>query len=336
MSRMFLVVFIISSILQIAEGSLNTQNSIVIVDEMEREVKVPYPPERIVALGGAAAQIIHVLGYGEKIVGRSDWVCFLPYLKEKPSIGSCAQPSMEILWNLKPDVVVADTHFWGSTSKIEALGIPMVFISGYELATVEPGIRKLGKIFKKEERADEYIGFIRNHTNLIKKRVDGLKQEEKPTVFYGYGYEGYRTSSDKSKKEVLQVTAGGINIAADLTIPWPVVSAEWLVEKDPDFFFLGANLKKIGYQVAGLELMRSLWKDLIRRPGIRKLSCVRKGQIYIVDSRIGYGPRAVIGALYLAKLFHPELFEDIDPVSVHREMLKRFYGIELEGVYIYP
>jgi len=335
-NRIFLIVFVVFSILQIAVGSLVAGDSIVIIDEMGRKVEVPCPPERIVVLGGAAMEIIHVLGCGEKIVGRSDWAVFPPYMREKPSIGSCAQPGMEVLWNLKPDIVIADTHFWGSVSRIQALGIPMIFIKGYELATIEPSIRKLGKIFKREERAEEYIEFIKKYTDLIRKQIGKLGQEEKPTAFWGYGYDGYQTSSNKAKKKVLQENAGGINIAADLPVPWAVVSTEWLVEKDPDFFFLAANLKKTGYQVADLKLMRSLWEDLVHRPGIRKLSCVRKKRVYIVNSHIGCGPRAVIGALYLAKLFYPELFKEIDPASVHKEMLKRFYGLELEGAYIYP
>ncbi len=43
-----------------------------------------------------------------------------------------------------------------------------------------------------------------------------------------------------------------------------------------------------------------------------------------------------IGCLYFAKWFHPDLFEDIDPEAVHREMLQKFFDVELEGVYVYP
>ncbi|MCL6449421.1 MAG: hypothetical protein K6U04_14965 [Armatimonadetes bacterium] len=44
----------------------------------------------------------------------------------------------------------------------------------------------------------------------------------------------------------------------------------------------------------------------------------------------------MVGLISLARWFHPELFADVDPVVVHREMLQKFYGLELEGVWSYP
>ncbi len=48
------------------------------------------------------------------------------------------------------------------------------------------------------------------------------------------------------------------------------------------------------------------------------------------------GVRSIIGELYLAKWFHPDHFEDIDPEEVHEELVQQFFGQELEGVYVYP
>jgi len=50
-----------------------------------------------------------------------------------------------------------------------------------------------------------------------------------------------------------------------------------------------------------------------------------------------YSVRSIIAELYLAKWFHPELFKDVDPEAVHRDLVKNFYDIELDGdAYIYP
>ncbi|MDD2834714.1 MAG: hypothetical protein PHY05_01055 [Methanothrix sp.] len=37
-----------------------------------------------------------------------------------------------------------------------------------------------------------------------------------------------------------------------------------------------------------------------------------------------------------AKLFHPDLFEDLDPAELNKEYLKEFQGLELEGAWVYP
>jgi iron complex transport system substrate-binding protein len=39
--------------------------------------------------------------------------------------------------------------------------------------------------------------------------------------------------------------------------------------------------------------------------------------------------------LYLAKWFHPSLFEDIDPAAIHEQMIQKFFGVELDGVFAY-
>jgi len=41
----------------------------------------------------------------------------------------------------------------------------------------------------------------------------------------------------------------------------------------------------------------------------------------------------------MAKWFHPELFEDLDPKSIHQEYLTRFQGLDYaldeHGVFVY-
>ncbi|HOI70084.1 MAG TPA: hypothetical protein PLN41_10090 [Methanothrix sp.] len=42
----------------------------------------------------------------------------------------------------------------------------------------------------------------------------------------------------------------------------------------------------------------------------------------------------------MAKLFHPELFEDLDPEAFHQEYLTRFQGLDYDldkhGIFVYP
>ncbi len=67
------------------------------------------------------------------------------------------------------------------------------------------------------------------------------------------------------------------------------------------------------------------------------MAAVEDGRVHIISSRVTKGGvRSIVGSLYLAKWFHPDLFEDIDPEAVHRELVQKFYGLELEGVYVYP
>jgi len=75
---------------------------------------------------------------------------------------------------------------------------------------------------------------------------------------------------------------------------------------------------------------------VISQPGFDEIKAVREGKIYIIDTGIVTGPRQIVGFLHFAKWFHPQLFEDIDPEAVHKEMLSRFYNVNEEGCWAYP
>jgi iron complex transport system substrate-binding protein len=60
----------------------------------------------------------------------------------------------------------------------------------------------------------------------------------------------------------------------------------------------------------------------------------------VISSTITGTASHVIGIAYLAKWFHPELFEDLNPQAIHQEYLTEFqgldYGLNEHGVFVYP
>ncbi|MDD3710966.1 MAG: ABC transporter substrate-binding protein, partial [Methanothrix sp.] len=84
------------------------------------------------------------------------------------------------------------------------------------------------------------------------------------------------------------------------------------------------------------EALRDKRDEILSRPELKKTDAVRKQKVYVSHLSLRRGPRLVGYLLYLARWFHPELFMDIDPAAVEREMLRKFYGINLEGSWAYP
>ncbi len=76
--------------------------------------------------------------------------------------------------------------------------------------------------------------------------------------------------------------------------------------------------------------------EILSRPELANVKAVREGRVHVLNSKANSGLRSIIGELYLAKLFHPQLFEDVDPEEVHRDMIRRFFDLYLEGAYAYP
>ncbi len=69
-------------------------------------------------------------------------------------------------------------------------------------------------------------------------------------------------------------------------------------------------------------------------PVLQSVNAVNNGSIYPVMiglSGKGILAESVTQVLYLAKLFHPDRFEDLDVEEEGNEILKTFYGVD--GLY---
>ena len=314
------------------------KRTVTIIDEMGRYVEVPSPLKRIACLVPAVAEVICAFGDGDKIVARSNDCNFPPSLKEKLSVGSSRAVNLELLLEQKPDVVITRTVLFKKEirEKIEMAGIPVIQFWSIELNTVLPMIKKMGLILDKKGKAEELAGFIENYANLIQGRIKKLKPEEKPSVFFqSMGHMYWTVNADTAGHRRI-TAAGGINIAAGEPVKVPRVSAEWVLERNPDITVYSYLKARKSARAPSLEEMKKIQEEITNEPGLRETKAVKEGKVYIIDTRLITGPRSIIGILYYAKWFHPELFKDIDPEAVHKEMLQRFYGVKLEGTWVYP
>ena len=304
-------------------------------DDLKRTRKIPEQIKRLVVLSGPAVEVTWAMGKGDLIVARSEWATWPPQMKKLPSLGSIIRPNQELIWELKPDVIVADMHFRKSAPFMERMGVPVVFLSAVHVEDIGVLVERMGRLLNKPKRAQELRAFVQKYMNAVKKPLQGLKPQEMPRVFHGSGRQLYFTSSSKYGRRVID-EAGAINIADSLPFYWQQVSPEWLVCEDPDYMVLSPNLAKYSYEVPERKAMSSLWEHAANRPGIRSMRLTRDNHLYLLNARLGYGLRSFIGAIYMAKIFHPDLFPDLDPKQIHARFLEKFYGLKLEGSYLYP
>ena len=312
----------------------SSRGMVTIVDYTGKSMEVPSPVETVISLSSHASEILCALEGGDKIIGRGASSTFPPNLEDVPVVGeSSYTPNIELILQLDPDVVVADTMISDDgREKIESAGIPVIVDRFSDPDRTIENIRNLGLILGKEERAEELADFIEHYQTIIEERVSGLEEEDKPIVLCEWG-SAWKVATPGTSYGNKIIAAGGTSIAADETPgQYVVVSSEWVAERNPDI---------IVFQVFGKvpptpEEMEETRNEILSRPGLGDVKAVKDDRVYIITSGIVGGAPSVIGDLYLARWFHPNLFEDIDPEAVHRELLQKFLGLELEGVYFYP
>lgn len=309
-----------------------------VIDFNNNSVNVDAPAHRIVSLASGATEIVCALDGGQSLVGRGSVSVFPPNVLNITEVGrNSNSPDLELIIELRPDLVIADTMLSADNQKsLEDAGIPVMierFMSPDRIMTV---INNLGIVMDKKERASEIIVFIENNQRLIQEHTADLEPEDMPAVFYESSpTKPYNTFSSSSSFDDIVVSAGGINIAGDLgneSVSSPEVTPEWILQIDPDVI-LQREPSDDEYTEDELKALR---EAIISREELKDVQAVKDGRVYVISGKVTTGVRSIVGELYLAKWFHPELFSDIQPEAIHEGLIKEFYNLDLEGEYAYP
>lgn len=308
-------------------------DTISVIDGADRSVNVPCPPERIVSTAASASELICILNGKDSIVGRDKYSTFPPVLEDIPVVGSYSKTiNVELVLDQNPDLVIADTSILPVTiEQIETAGVPVLIVGrNCQIEPVIYNIRLIGQIMDDEETAEELIEFMEGYLDLIEERTKDLKDEEKPLVYHEC--REYKSNANGTPKDQHIIFAGGINIAHEDEVERPIVSGEWVLERNPEII-----ISKVSSSApATEEVLKEKRDELLSRPGLVETEAVLNGDVYVYHTFLRRGPRLPGYLLCFAKWFHPELFEDVDPMEMERELLDRFYDLELEGTWAYP
>jgi len=299
------------------------KKTVTIIDHREKYVEVSCPVERIVILCPTAQEIVCAFGDGDKIVGHCSLYNFPFYMREKPVVASSpSRPNIELLLEQKPDLVIFDTHILKKSElvkKIEDAGVPVIVLRPHpeDMITI---IKNIGLVLDKREKANKIANYIQSYVDIVEKRIGKLKFEEKPSVFCEASWGKYKTPSGTTPTNYKIVFAGGINIAAEEPGSWPQVSPEWIIERNPDIIILPLTAKG-----KMMENMKKRRDEIMSRPEYKELKAVKEDRVYVITWDVLC---RLVGFLYLAKWFHPDLFQDINPAAIHEELIKELYGTE--------
>ncbi|MEA1864961.1 MAG: ABC transporter substrate-binding protein [Euryarchaeota archaeon] len=313
-----------------------------------KPVTVKKPVNRIILLNTDVAEAIKVLDSEDKVVGVTSYIptsdVFFPKLSKLPSVGKWNSLDVEAILSLNPDLIITygGSSYSEKTDNIfKDLPVTVVKLPFYEPESMAHDMEKVGYILGKVERAHEYIDFEGEHMNTINEVVGGLSEDEKPRVYLEWATKPYGTYSKTSGAHQMCIMAGGINIAADLPGgSFPKVDEEWVIVKNPDIIFkhqYGGS----GYEEDDPSEMIERWAEVMNRTELANVAAVKDGRVCLLASDILYSPGYVAGIMYMAKWFHPELFEDVDPQAIHQEYLDIFhedldYSVTEHGVWVYP
>ncbi|MFL7794299.1 MAG: ABC transporter substrate-binding protein [Anaerolineae bacterium] len=274
-----------------------TAGVITVEDGVGNVITLESEPQRIISLAPNHTEILYALGLGDRVVGVTEYCNYPPEAAEKTKVGDFVTIDLEQVVGLEPDLVLATTmHMVETVPALQEQGIAVFVLDPQSASAVMDEIQKIGQVTGREEAAQALIADMQSRIDAVQERV---KDAPRPKVFWELGPELF-TSGPGSFINDLIVLAGGENVAADADSPWPQLSVEAIVLKDPDVIVLADH----NYGQTA-EMIKE-------RPGWEDIRAVKEGRIIeIVDEDIVSrpGPRLVEGLEFLAKALHPDLFE---------------------------
>jgi iron complex transport system substrate-binding protein len=333
------------------------EKELTFVDSAERIVTAKMPLKRIVVAYGSALEMLRaikvekdrIVGVPERVQSSAwgkwgiNYKIFFPEYQDIPTVGYVWNPDVEVMLNQNPDVVLLfkSTRLSATQDVLESAGIPTISLyAGVYNKEVIKETKKLGYIFDKRDEAEEFINWYKDIMNSINEKVEKIPEEDKPKVYY----EGTKSYYAHSEDYGYVTIPGGKNIFEDME-SYGAVDPEAVIVRDPVII-----VKKVicgGYHLDAdmTTCVEKAREEIMSRPELQNVNAVKIGRVYVISEYItsggpAYGFRGFLRIMYMAKWFHPELFEDLDPKAIHQEYLDRFQGLDIDldktGVFVYP
>ena len=322
---------------------------IALIDSAGRVVTVDAPVSRIVPLHMRHATAVIVLGGEEAIAGVGRTVqereSLFPGLADKPSVGSHAEPDLEAILELSPDLVIAFTQT-GAQDQLEEKLPPEVSLIRIDLSRAD-GLKEemmlLGILIGKKEAASAYEEWYDLYVGTVTERVADIPEEDRMRAFLEResperdASTRWAYASDTGYTDLCDI-AGGVNMAKGMIDYHGDVEAEWVMEANPDVI-IGLSYGG-GYAVDDDSRLKAYRDGIMKAPGFALVDAVRNDRVYVISGDFSLGPQMTIGAVAVAKWLYPDHFADLDPQAIHREFLRDFMGVDPDlaegGAFVYP
>lgn len=271
-------------------------------------------PERVVCVWQNSIETLMALGVGDRIVaamGLPDGSYLRPEYREmfdKIPYRSMENLDMETVMMQNPDFIVGwastfgaktlrDTEFWqgreihtyispGSSSKIK-----------YHTVDYEyQDILNLGKIFHKEDRAEEIVNEMKDEISRAQAKAQASGKHPKGLIIEYLG-KNINVYGERSLAGNILTSMGGELMGAELQ----GISKEQILEMDPDAIFVIVIERNYGNEE---QILDHIYKE----KALQNLRCVKEKRIYLLPLYAVYsaGVRTYDGIQIIGKGLYPE------------------------------
>ena len=266
----------------VADGGSGAAAFPVTVEDASGSVTIDAEPQKIVSLAPSLTETLFAVGAGDQVVAVDDQS---NYPEDAPTTDlSGYEPNVEAIGGYEPDLVVFSDDPGDLATGLEKIGVQtLVLPAATDLEETYRQIEVVGDATGHADEADDLVDTMKTKFEELEAEVpDG-----DPVTYFHELDDTLYTVTSKSFIGELYAMAGFENIA-DAADPegtgYPQLSAEYLIEQDPQAIFL-ADAKCCGQSA----------ETVAARPGWSTLQAVQDGNVFVLDDDVAsrWGPRVV-------------------------------------------
>jgi iron complex transport system substrate-binding protein len=272
--------------------------SVVVTDDVGRQVEIPQPVLRIVSLAPSVTETIFALGAQDRLVGDTDFCDYPAEAKQKPKVGGAINPNLEQVVAMRPDLVVV-TKSLNRRETVEALDRLHVPTYAMDARTVEEMIESMGRLATVIDAADQgkaQVASLQTRLDELHSKLEGVAPAR--VLFVVWTEPLISVGTETFLADALRLA--GAESVIHSQQDWPHVSLEEVVRLQPDYLvFANSDTDRALEDFAALR----------QQPGWRDLKATQENRIAIVSDAINRpAPRLVDAIEQLARQLHPEVF----------------------------
>jgi len=263
-------------------------------------------PKRIVSTAPSITELLYALGLGDRVVGVDRFSRYPPQALQKPKIGDYANPNLETIAALRPDLVIIPVNPVKLAERLAVLRLKVLEIDQESVAKLYESFRVIGRATGATAQAAKLESTVREQLETVRMRAAPLK---KTRMMFVVGrtpnrLDGLIVVGQASYLNEIIALAGGENVFRDAVASYPGVSLEEVLARNPDVIVdMGDMADTVGVTDEHKREVTSLWERL------SSVAAVKQHRVYAVASDIYVepGPRVVDAAKEFLQMLHPEV-----------------------------
>ncbi|QRG78388.1 vitamin B12 ABC transporter substrate-binding protein BtuF [Citrobacter sp. R56] len=197
---------------------------------------------RVVSLSPANTELAFAAGITP--VGVSSYSDYPPEAKGIDEVSTWQGMNLERIVALKPDLVIAwrGGNSERQVNQLTSLGIDVIWIDAETIEQVAGALQQLAAWSPDPEKAKRAAQTLLDEYAQLKSQY---AEKPKKRVFLQFGINPPFTSGKNSIQNQVIELCGGENVFADSRVPWPQVSREQVLARDPQAIVVAGDSGEI-------------------------------------------------------------------------------------------